>query len=56
MTGMHAAPPSDIDRMADLPEPRGMRHAARLTLKPSIPEVGDHGILLRDGPVLERRL
>ena len=34
----------------------GAVDASRATLKPSIPEIGDHGIPLRDELVLERRL
>ena len=35
---------------------QGAVDESRATLKPSIPEVGDHGIPLRDELVLERRL
>lgn len=34
----------------------GAVDASRATLKPSIPEIGDHGIPLHDELVLERRL
>lgn len=34
----------------------GAVDASRATLKPSLPEVGDHGIPLRDELVLEKRL
>jgi ribosomal protein S18 acetylase RimI-like enzyme len=34
----------------------GAVDASRATLKPSIPEIGDHGIPIRDELVLERRL
>ena len=41
-------------RLAELPA--GAVDRSRESLKPSIPEVGDHGIPLRDELVLERAL